>query len=134
LLKSKLEKFLAKRVLFIFVVLTIYIMVCIRQKWFAFAGLAIGASLSILKLSSYVYIFSKIISPENANESFKHGASKSVINFVLNQIIVLIVLFVSLKFNQWFFIGIVAGILLIPLAIVINSFTEALRITHNNFE
>lgn len=134
MLKSKLEKFLAKRVLFIFCVLTIYSVVFIGQRWFALAGLAIGGLFSILKLGSYVWIFSKIISPAIGNEPLKHGIGKSVINFVVNQIIVLLVLFISLKINQWFFIGAVAGILLVPAAIMINSFTEALRITNNNFE
>lgn len=134
MLKSKLERFLAKRVLFIFLILSINCVVFINQRWFALAGLAIGGAFSILKLGSYVWIFSKIISPDTGNEPLKHGVSKSVINFVINQIIAIVVLFVSLKINQWFFIGTVAGILLIPFVILINSFTEALRITHNNFE
>jgi hypothetical protein len=134
LLKTKLEKFVAKRSLIFFILLAILDIVFIHRRWFLLTGLLLGGILSNLKFSSYALVFSKMIAYNNGNSQHRYGTGKSIIYFIMNQLLILPVLFLALKFNLWFFIGVVAGILLVPLVLFINCITEPLKITHNNFE
>lgn len=132
--KSKLEKFILKRALIVFIILTIIDIVFINGKWFAFCGLLIGGLLSILKFSSYAWVFAKIITPEPENTQKKYSAGNAVIVFILNQVLLLPLMLVTLKINLMLFAGFVAGILLVHLILLMNCITEGLRITHNHFE
>jgi hypothetical protein len=134
LFKSKIELFIAKRALIFFIVLAISDIIFIAKRWLVLEGLALGGIFSILKFGSYVLVLTKTISPVSGIGQQKHGVRNSVLIFIVNQIILLPLLFISLKINQWFFAGIVAGILLVPLVLFINCITEPLKITHNNFE
>jgi hypothetical protein len=134
LLKSKLEKFLAKRVLIVFGILAIFSVAYISQRWFALIGLVIGTAFCTIKLGSYVWIFSKILIPKNEIERVTPSIVKSIAGFIANQLILIILLLVSLKINLWVFIGIVVGVLTLPFVILINCLSEVLKITHNNFE
>lgn len=134
MLNTKLERFIAKRSLIFFVILAILDIVLFKNRWYVLIGLLIGGIFSISKFSSYSLVFSRIIASESRNSHNSHAVRNSLIVFFINQIILLPLLFVAMKFNQWFFIGIVAGILLAPLVLFVNSITEPLKITHNNFE
>ena len=134
LLESKQERFLAKRVAIFALILIIIDLIFIKVKWFALCGLVIGSLLSILKLASYAMVFTKIIFSQAGDNKNKFGAVKTLLNFVINQIIVILALFISIKVNLWLFIGFAAGVLLVPFVIMVNILSEALKITHNNFE
>ncbi|MDP4152812.1 MAG: hypothetical protein Q8865_05125 [Bacillota bacterium] len=58
---------------------------------------------------------------------------KTVILFLMNQIILILALYISYFANQQLFISLIAGVLLAPFVVIINSFTEALGITKNKF-
>jgi hypothetical protein len=136
LLKNKMACFAAKRVLLCCVILSIISIVCFESKWHIVGGLLTGGLLSIIKFASYIWIFKRILSPGIAVTGGRGRASASggVLVFALNQIILLPLLYLSYILSRWFFAGIVAGILLVPFVIMINSITEALGITKNNFE
>jgi len=134
ILESKLEKFLAKRVVIYTLILIVMDFIILKNKWVSLIGLIIGAALSILKFSSYAMVFSKVISPIAGDKQYKHGAIKMTGNFIINQAIVILVLFISMLVSSWLFFGIATGILLVPFVIMVNIFTEALQITHNNYE
>jgi hypothetical protein len=134
LLKTKLEKFIAKRSLIFFIILAILDIVLFKNRWYVLVGLVVGGVFSISKFGSYTLVFSRIIASESRNSQHNHPVRKSLIVFFINQLVLLPLLYFALKFNQWFFIGVVAGILLVPLVLFINSITETLKITHNNFE
>ena len=132
--KTKLEKFIAKRSLLFFVILAILDIVLFKNRWYCLVGLFLGGIFSVSKFRSYSMVFTRIIGSASINVKNSHAVRNSLIVFFINQIILLPILFISLKFNSWFFMGIVAGILLVPLVLMINTITEPLRLTHNNYE
>lgn len=134
MLKTKLEKFVAKRVLIYFMILAILDIVLMENKWYVLLGLFLGGMFSVLKFSSYSFVFSSMIASEIKGSGKSSPVRKSFIIFFINQLVLLPILYLALKYNQWFFIGVVAGILLVPLVILINCVTEPLKLTHNNFE
>jgi hypothetical protein len=134
LLKSKIEQFVAKRVLMFFIILAILDIVFIDNRWIVFIGLVLGGIISVLRFSSYALVFSGIISSEFRNNQNNHTVRNSLILFIINQLVLLPLLFIAIKINLWFFTGVVAGMLLVPLVLFINCITEPLKITHNNFE
>ena len=133
MLKTKLERFIAKRVLIYFIILTIIILVFLKQKWYIQTGLIIGCAFSVIRFGSFVMLFTKIIvGPDSSTKKFT--AVKSVLVFFINQLILVSLLFLAYKYDSWFFIGFVASIFLIPFILIINGLTEVTKITHNNFE
>lgn len=134
MLKTKLEKFVAKRSLIFFIILAILDIVFISNKWYVLVGLILGGVFSNLKFSSYALVFSRILTPKSGNSQPNNFVGSSLILFILNQLVLIPILFIALKLNESFFAGIVAGILLVPFVIFINCITEPLKITHNNFE
>jgi hypothetical protein len=134
LLKSKIEKFVAKRVLMFFIILAILNLVFNDERWYLLFGLMFGGIFSTFKFVAYAVVLKKALVIETENGKSRSGTKNSLLTFIISQIILLPVLFLSLKFNQSFFTGIVMGILLVPFVIFINCITELLKITHNNFE
>jgi len=130
LLKNKLELFIAKRVLIFFVILAILDMVFINQRFTAFAGLALGTILGLLRLAFMGATFSRLLLPMQNPISVR----KSIARNITSQAVTAVILFASIKISIWFFIGTSIGIVLVPTVVFINSITEGLGITHNNFE
>ncbi|MCX7709411.1 MAG: hypothetical protein N2484_06125 [Clostridia bacterium] len=133
LLSTKFEKFLAKRVLIISIIVAILDIVFFYHRFIILAGLATGTVFSLLRLNSYMTTFSRLLS-QASQAGEKKAVSKSITRFLINSALVILVLGASLNFSQDFFIGTLEGIFMVPLAIMINGITEALGITHNNFE
>lgn len=132
--KTKLEKFVAKRSLIFFLILAILDIVLMKNRWYVLVGMMLGGIFSNLKFSSYAFVFSRIVASASGNSQHSNPIRNSLIIFIINQVVILPLLYIALKFNPWFFIGIVSGMLFVPILIFINCITEPLKITHNNFE
>ena len=131
-MKSKMAVFIAKRVLICYILLSIIDIVWMKQRWSILAGLSLGGILSIVKFGGNAWLIGRITSA--GTPQTKNPAKSGMLFFLINQLILLPVLFIAYFINTWFFAGIVAGILLVPFVIMINCVTEASGITHNNFE
>lgn len=130
---SGIEQFIIKRLLICFILLSIIDMAVIENKWPAFAGLAAGTFMGAAKFSGNAWALAGILGcPSQEGRSGPARHTSSVI-FLLNQIILLPFLFLAYNLGQWVFWGVVAGILTIPLLIMLNSITEAFGITRNHF-
>lgn len=134
MLKNKLASFIAKRVLICCILLSIIDLILLEHRWHVLVGLLLGSAFSVLKLSSYTWIFERIVHAATSTPQKTNSARSSMLGFLINQIILLPILFAAYFINQWFFTGIVVGILLVPFVIMINCVTETLKITNNNFE
>jgi len=130
LLKGKLEIFVVKRSSVLYVFLILLDIIFVRQKWMAIAGLSLGGIFSVIRFDSTVYTSRNLLSQNNLALT----ARLSVLKYILTQIATILLLVTSLLLDMWFFFGVTAGILAIPLVIMINGVTEALGITHNDFE
>ena len=123
--------FIAKRVLLCFGILSITDIIWFESRWYILVGLFSGGILSVAKFGSYTWAFERILSPNTAG---RINAGGSITVFALNQLVLLPLLYLAYVLNHWLFAGFVAGILLVPLVIMINCITEATGITKNNFE
>ncbi len=130
LFKSNLERLILKKAVIVFFIATILFALFFESRLFLLAGLAIGGIFSIIRLGSLVNVLSGLLIRNNTN----NVTMKSIASFLLTQILVAVLLFGSAMINIWLFIGVTAGILLVPTTIMINALTESFGITHNNFE
>jgi len=130
LLKSGLEKFIAKRAAIFYIILVILDLVIVRERWAALAGLTIGGVSGLFKFSSMASVFSALA----ARHSQLSPALLQLLKYLVNMTGVIILVGVSLKLNMWLFWGVLSGILLVPSVIMVNGLTEALGITHNGFK
>lgn len=130
LLKNKLEKFVAKRVLISFAILSILDLIFIHRRWIVLLGLSIGGAFGLLRFGSMVATFSNLICRTAKDAAVK----KSVLWYILNQGVLLILLATAAKFDLWLFAGLAAGILLVPFIMFIFGIAQGLGITHYDFE
>lgn len=130
MLKSKLERFLAKRVLIVLAILAVLDLILINQRWAVLIGLLIGGIFSLLRLNSMVTLISRLLSRA---EVYSAGR-KSILNFIINQAVIFVMFAASIKLSVYVFGGMVAGVLLVPFVILLNAITEASGITNNSFE
>ena len=133
MLKNKLANFIAKRVLVCGALLSVIDLIWIEQRWYALAGLIAGSIFCIVKFGSYSWIFGKIIAAATGNQK-GNPVKTSTIGFLVNQAIVFPILLAAYYIHIWFFTGFIAGVLLLPLIIIVNCVTEVVGLTRNNFE
>ena len=131
MLKSKIEKFIAKKAVICLLLVSIIDMITVKNRWFVLIGLIAGTILSVAKFGGYAWIFARIC---NTDSTKKQAPRSSITVFVLNQLILLPLLFLAYFLSNWIFAGFVAGILIVPFVIMINNITEVLGITKNHFE
>jgi len=129
-LLSGLEKFIAKRVIILLAVLIILDLAFLKDKLFALAGLCAGGAIGLLKFGFMGRMFSGILS---TNKGLSAG--KRYLLWYIGSLIGLIAaLAASAVINLRLFGGITAGVLAVPFVIFVNSLTDGMGITHNNFE
>ena len=130
---SGIEQFIIKRLLICFILLSIIDMVVIENKWLVLSGLAAGTFVGAVKFLSNAKALAGILGRQAKEDRVKPVRLTATIIFLLNQIILLPFLFLAYFLGQWVFWGFFAGILIIPLLIMLNSITEAFGITMNHF-
>ena len=130
LFRSKLVKFMVKRAAVLFFVLSTADLAFLGQdRWPVFAGLVAGTLLSIAKLVGNEWLFQKIFTL-----SGEKAMAGSILVFTGLQLVLLPIILILYYLSLWALYGFVAGILAVPLIVMINSVTETFGITKNNFE
>lgn len=127
---SKLEKFIAKRVLILFCILVILNLIFISEKVNVMFGLFLGLVLGFARFSFLSATISTLL---GCNDKIK-AVRKTFFRYTLNQAVMLALFIVSIEYSLWIFAGAIAGVLLVPFTIWINAVTEGLGVTHNHFE
>lgn len=128
--KNKLAAFIGKRLLICYILVSIIVIIFIDRRWPVFIGLSVGSILSVMQLSSNISMFERLFSKETPKDAVKKGT----LHYVLALLSMLAVLAAAVVYDIWLFAGIVGGLLTVPFVICVNGITEALGITHNNFE
>jgi hypothetical protein len=130
---SSVEHFILKRLLICFILLSIIDMVAIEKRWPVLIGLAAGTAVSAVKFCSNAAVYASLFGVKT--QGIRGGLAQRTarVIFLLNQIILLPLLLIAYYIGQWVFWGFVAGILTIPMLIMLNSITEAFGITRNHF-
>lgn len=113
----------------LYLISVILLLIFFHGRPIIIAGLSLGGVLSIVRFSTNATSFIRLLS--GTGETLAGGRIKW---FIINSIVAFVVLAVSIKINLFFFGGVIAGIFFVPIVIIINSITEAIGITHNNFE
>lgn len=132
--KSKIELFIAKKAVICLILVSIIDIIAINARWLVLVGLFVGTILSVVKFGSYAWVFGRICSTDQGDPSKRQTPGSSITVFMLNQLVLLPLLFITYFINHWIFAGFVAGILIVPFVIMINSITEVLGISKNHFE
>ena len=121
---------MVKRAAVLLLILTASDMIFLKSvRWPVFAGLLTGFLISIGKLAGNEWIFEKIFRTDG-----EKAALGSIALFSASQLALIPVIVLAYFFSAWTLYGLTAGILTVPIITMINSVTEALGITKNNFE
>lgn len=102
---------------------------CKSNRWFILGGLLAGALISIGRLCGNEWILKRIFKLNGGK-----AAAVGIVAFTLNQFVLLPVIVLTYFINTWALYGLIAGILVVPVIIMINSITEAFGVTKNSFE
>lgn len=130
LFESKLDKFILKRAAVLVILLTaVDIAFLGSNRWFALGGLLLGTVVSLGRLLSNEWIL---------KVTFKASKGKalagSIAAFTINQLALVPMILLAYFLNLWLFGGLIAGFLVVPAIVMLNSITEAFGITKNSFE
>lgn len=131
LLRTRLERFITKSVLIVFVILSIAGMVCIENKYYFFFGLLAGTLLGILRFGAMSNTLSKLL---QKSVCVKQPVFNNILFIILNQLIVVAMLAISLAISIWFFAGMVSGVLSVPFVVFIYSILNGLGILKSYYD
>lgn len=128
--QSKLVRFMVKRAAVFFAVLSAADLAFLgNSRWVVLAGLAVGTLLSVARLMGNEWLFQKIFQMTGGK-----AAAGSILVFTGLQLILLPIIMILYFISVWMLYGFVAGIMAVPVIVMINSFTETFGMTKNNFE
>jgi len=130
IIKSSLGMFIIKRMLVLFSLLALLDVIFLRHRWMVLAGLSIGSIVSLVRFSTTSEVCQNLL----VHKSCKTDSLKGVFKYIFSQIFTILIMVVSIIQDKWLFIGLTAGILIVPAIVIINGITEGLSITKNNFE
>lgn len=125
-----MQGFIKKRILIIYIALIIVSLIFFDARWIIVAGITLGLIFGLIKYIAVARFVAKILS--HAKEHFK--LIVVFMRFSRLQLVTMLLMAVLAKINLWLLAGFVAGILAVPIIIMINSITEALGISHNYFQ
>ncbi len=130
MLFGKLDRFIVKRAV-IFLVLCSAADLALPEKnrWPALAGLFAGTLLSVARLVGNERLF-QAFSGWNGGKA----VAGSILVFTAIQLALLPLILILYMISAWLLYGFIAGILAVPLIVMINSITETLGLTKNDFE
>jgi hypothetical protein len=131
LFKSELEKFVARRIALFFLIGAVISVIFFADRWLIILGLLVGGGLSTGRFASYAWSFRKNTSGQEMN--IGKAVMRGLLTFVGNQLILIPLLFVAYRFHQSFFVSMIVGVLMAPIVLMVNSFTEAMGVTRNCF-
>lgn len=128
--KSKMDRFLLTREALFFVPMAATAVAFMgRNRWTTLCGLFAGALFVTGRLAINEWILMKTFRLDGKRAAAWRIAVLSVSQLVWGPAFVL-----AYFLNIWVLYGFVAGALLLPLIIMLNSITEAFGITENHFE
>jgi hypothetical protein len=130
LFESKLDKFILKRAAVLVIILTAADIAFLGgNRWFVLGGLLLGTVVSLGRMLSNEWIL---------KVTFKVSKGKalagSIAAFTINQLALVPIILLAYFLNIWLFCGLIAGFLVVPAIVMMNSITEAFGITKNSFE
>lgn len=126
---SDLRDFIKIRVVVVYTFLIIVSLIFFSDRWYIVMGLTCGSIFGIMKYKATAKFISNILL-----QGEKTQYLKVFTKFLSLQAVTVLLMAVSIRINMWSFYGTAAGLLLIPAIITVNSLTEALGISHNNFQ
>lgn len=130
LFKSKLDKFLVKReALFLILLIAADIAFLGENRWLVLLGLFAGALSFTGRLGVTEWILIKTFRMNGRN-----AAAERIAAFTVSQLVWVPALVLAYLLSRWVLYGFVAGVLVVPVIIMMNSITEAFGITENDFE
>lgn len=125
-----MKSFIKTRIIIVYVVLIVTTLILFDKRWNIVIGVSCGTIFGILKYIGTSRFLSNLLLQGEQIPCL----GKTLVKFLSLQIVTVFFMVVSICIDLWSFFGVVAGILLVPVIILVNSITEALGISHNNFQ
>lgn len=126
---GRFERFIIRRVLILLCILVVPSLIFISHRFNVAGGLLIGSFFGLFKFSSLSSMITRQLTTNRADVIVK-----PLFGIIMSQATMILLFAVSIKYSLWLFAGVLVGVLLVPLAILINGVTEGLGVTHNHFE
>lgn len=127
--KEKTEVFLVKRSIIITLVLLGLSIIFFEVNKEVIFGLLTGYLISLLRLRILSDTVTTLV-----KKAANHVKKRMPAKYIAVQMLTIIVLILAIKRSIPFFMACFAGVLIIQLTILVNSISELLGITRNNFE
>lgn len=130
MLRSKLERYVTKRVYLLIIIMSIADIAFIEHRWAALAGLVFGGGFGLLRFGSTAATFTVLIGQNAQNSEMKRSLAK----YLLNQAATIAMLVASILYDVWLFGGILAGILLVPAVLSVTGIMKGLGLVKTDFD
>lgn len=127
--KGSLEKFIVTRSLVVMLAFSIVAVIFFSGRWAFLAGLALGYGTVILKLYAMGRMLDGLL-VRRQSPAFLGGLVQYLLRFGL----LFLIMVVSAVIDTWMLFGSLAGAIALPIVVMVNGMTEAMGLTHNNFE
>lgn len=127
---KKIERFIAIRLIIYLLVTAFLCIIFLKGEKNIVIGLILGTFLSAIKFFATANVYRKLLNQRTE----KLDTILAVIKVFAGIFGTATVLIVSILSSVTMFAGTAAGVLGVPLIITLNSLTEGLGVTHNNFE
>lgn len=127
---KKIERFIAIRLIIYLLVTAFLCIIFLKGEKNIVIGLILGTFLSAIKFFATANVYRKLLNQRTE----KLDTILAVIKVFAGILGTATVLIVSILSSVTMFAGTAAGVLGVPLIITLNSLTEGLGVTHNNFE
>jgi len=101
-----------------------------QNKLIIVSGILLGTVFSLLRFSYMGNTFYSLLMLKNPSMN----VNKSILRYIILQLFTIVFLVILAKYNILYLVSSVVGILSVSLVVVVNSVTEGLGITKNNFE
>lgn len=126
---NKTEYFLVKKSIIIILILICISIIIFGRNFEVIVGVVLGYLISLLRLRTLSGILKKMV-----GNAVKQVKKYSPVSYIFVQLFTILILILAVMKSAPFFLAVFTGILVVPLTILINSLTELLGITRNNFE
>lgn len=127
---DSLQKFILKRIIIFIALIIIIDFLFLKGNTKFIAGLIVSSIFGFMKFNSYSIVLKGLSELKDTKNVFLI----SFVRFVAGQGAIILLMALSIKYDIYFFYGVLGGVMIIPLIIFINSITEGTGITKNMFQ
>lgn len=126
---KELKAYVLKKVLMLFIVLSVPGIIILEHRWLMLAGMVFGGAFGIIKFGATSRSFSMMLASVSSNKA----PGLTVLKYLVYLFATIALLAAALLLDTCFFAGTAAGVLLVPVAIMIDGIIKAFGVLRSGF-